>query len=297
MVMLPYTWLDVFAGSPLGGNQLAAFVAPADLPVDLMKRITREMNHSETTFLQPPTVPGADLRVRIFIPTGVGADEVPFAGHPVLGSAVAAPMGRQGTLQVQTGVGVIPVEVAALGEGRWHARMSQPLPRVVRVVAPDLRAPLAGALGLAPADLLDRAPVEAVDNGMQTVLIPLATVDAVRRAVPDMARLRALLGRDGLCTMIFALGGLDPESDVHCRVFSPFDLVPEDPATGSANGPLGEYLVRHGLVTGPLIRSEQGEEMGRPSRLTIEVTREAGATRAVHVSGEVWIVGRGEFTL
>jgi PhzF family phenazine biosynthesis protein len=130
-----------------------------------------------------------------------------------------------------------------------------------------------------------------VDNGMQTVIIPLASVAAVQQAVPDMARLRELLGRDGLCTLVFATGGIAPDADVHCRVFSPFDLVAEDPATGSANGPLGEYLVRHGVLPGPLIVSEQGFAVGRPSRLQIRIAE------GVQVGGEVRLIGEGVFRI
>ena len=293
---LPYTWVDVFAPHPLAGNQLAVFQAPADLPVAVMQRLTRELNHSETTFLQPATIPGADLRVRIFIPTLPDAVEIPFAGHPLLGSAVVTAMDRTepSTVRLQTGVGVVPVTVAPAGPGCWDARMVQPLPRLVRTVTE--RTKLAEALGLAAADLAPALPVEAVDNGMQTVIIPLTSLDAVRRSVPNMPALRELLGRDGLCTLVFAPGGMEPGAHVTCRVFSPFDLVSEDPATGSANGPLGEYMVRHGLArSGETIRSEQGDAVGRPGRLALVVERHAGTTQSVAVGGRVWLAGRGQF--
>jgi trans-2,3-dihydro-3-hydroxyanthranilate isomerase len=298
MLRLPFTWVDVFAPARLAGNQLAVFTAPPDLPEPVMCRITREMSHSETAFLQPTDVAGASARVRIFIPTQAGAREVPFAGHPVLGSACVAAMAAEpGLVHMETGVGVLPVAVTLLEPDLWAARMSQPVPRVVRVLpgAAEERAALAEALGLDPADLRADLPVEAVENGMQTVIVPLGSVIAVQRAVPDLARLRALLGRAGLCTLVFAPGGMEAGTDVHCRVFSPFDLVAEDPATGSANGPLGEYLVRHGLVHGDTVHSEQGYMIGRPSLLTVTVERVGGATRAVHVGGRVFVIGRGEF--
>lgn len=290
MTDLTFTWVDVFAAAPYAGNQLAVFAAPADMPVAAMQRITRELNHSETTFLQPATIPGADGRVRIFVPTAPLAVEIPFAGHPILGTACVAAPRNGGPVRLETGAGIITVDVEPRGEGRWSARMSQPVPRVVRTVTD--RATLAVALG---ADLQPDLPVEAVDNGMQTVIIPLASLEAVRGARPDLAALRRLLGRDGYCTLVFARGGLEPGTDVHCRVFSPFDLVPEDPATGSANGPLGEYLVRHGVLPGPDIRSEQGYNVGRPSGLRISVERDAGRTRSVYVAGEVQFVGQGGF--
>ncbi|HWI60339.1 MAG TPA: PhzF family phenazine biosynthesis isomerase, partial [Symbiobacteriaceae bacterium] len=194
MPLLTFTWVDVFAAGPYTGNQLAVFRARAELANEQMRRITREMNHSETTFLQPPSVPGADFRVRIFIPTLPLAEEIPFAGHPVLGTAcVAAPAG--GRVRLETGVGVIPVDVQRLEEGRWTARMRQPVPRVAETLTGPVRGALAAALA-APLD--PDLPVEAVDNGMQTVIIPLESLAAVRAAQPDLARLRDLLGRAGL---------------------------------------------------------------------------------------------------
>lgn len=293
-LLLPYTWVDVFAERPLAGNQLAVFAAPADLPLATMQSLTRELNHSETTFIQPAIAAGADLRVRIFIPTLPVAREIPFAGHPILGTAcVAAKTSLTPvTLHIETGAGLIPVEVEPLEAGVWDAQMVQPTPQVVGEVAVS-QAELARALGVQHADLRSDLPVEAVDNGMQTVIIPLASLAAVQRANPDLDRLRALLGPAGLCTLVFALGGVEAGSDVHCRVFSPFDLVPEDPATGSANGPLGHYLVRHGVLPGPAIVSEQGYQVGRPSRLRITVD----PSGKVSVGGRVQLVGRGEFQL
>lgn len=295
MTRLAYTWVDVFAPRPFAGNQLAVFRVPPDLPLSTMQRLARELNHSETVFLQPPTAAGADVRVRILLPTAPLAEEIPFAGHPVLGAACVAAMdgAYPATLRLETGVGVVPVTVTAAGEGRWEAVMQQPVPRVVRALA--CRTELAAALGLGSDAIDSTLPVEAVDNGMQTVIIPLRSLEAVRMARPDMQALRTLLGREGLCTMVFALGGVEFESHVHCRVFGPFDMVPEDPATGSANGPLGEYLVRHSLAQGDSIISEQGYEIGRPSRLTIRVEREAGITRTLFVGGSVVLVGEGAF--
>ncbi len=351
---LPFVWVDVFAPGPLTGNQLCVFRALEGMEAGLMARIARELNHSETTFLQRPTSGRADVRVRIFVPNPAGAEEIPFAGHPVLGSACAAAellgaggdgpgggsgdvagpggdgvtgVGRPATaggdgpggsaavgvdlpgrpgasvIRVETGAGIIPVTVTPLAGGVWEATMAQPLPRVVRRWddpagdAAGFRRSLASALGLEPTDLEPDLPVEAVDNGMQTTIIPLASQEALRRARPEMGALRTLLGRAGLCTLLFARGGQEPESDAAVRVFGPFDLVAEDPATGSANGPLGEYLVRHGVCPGPVIRTEQGDLVGRPSRLRIEVRREGGRTAAVMVGGQVYRLGAGAFDL
>lgn len=287
-----YTWLDVFGTRPLAGNPLCVFTSAGSMTADSMARITRELGHSETTFLQPSA--SADVRVRIWIPTGPGAVEIPFAGHPILGSACAFAAGRSqpSTVLVEAGVGPIPVEVVPLAGGGWDATMLQPLPRITwsRPVVEGL----ARALGLAETDLMDGLPVEAVDNGMQTVIIPLVSVEAVDRCRPDMAALRSLLGRAGLCTLVFAPGGLEPGVDLHCRVFSPLDLVGEDPATGSANGPLGEYVVRHRLMAKSLLVSEQGDLLGRPSRLRIGVeVDDFGQVRTIRVGGRVQLLGTG----
>lgn len=296
---LTYTWTDVFAVRPLTGNQLCTFDAPAALSPALMAQVTRELAQSESTFLQAPQSSGADVRVRIFVPTGSGAVEIPFAGHPLLGSAAvyAARRGAAGLVRLETGVGIIPVTVTELPgpAPTWAARMRQPLPRLVQQIARS--GALAEALGLTLDELRTDLPVEAVDNGMRIVLIPAHSVAAVQRAQPNMAALRGLLGRDGSCTLLFAPGGVEPEADVHCRVFSPFELVTEDPATGSANGPLGEYLVRHGAAPGPLVHSEQGYAIGRPSHLLIDVERTDGQTTAVYVGGQVYAVGKGSFTI
>lgn len=293
-----YTWVDVFADRPLAGNQLCAFTRADGMDEQVMARLTRELGHSETTFLQPPTSPGADARLRIWVPTGPDAVEIPFAGHPILGSACALAADRPGpsVVTLETGVGLVPVVVEPLGEGVWEATMTQPLPRLVWSRPSHAVDGLAAALGLADGDLRAGLPVEAVDNGMQTVIIPLASIEAVDRCRPDLARLAELFGRDGLCTLVFAPGGADAGSDLRVRVFSPFDMVVEDPATGSANGPLGEYVVRHNLVAKDLLVSEQGDRMGRPSRLRIEVDRdEKAVVRTIRVAGRIQLVGSGFF--
>lgn len=292
-----YTWVDVFAPRPLAGNQLCVFTGTDAMEEALMARLTRELGHSETTFLQRSASPGADARLRIWVPTEAGAFAVPFAGHPILGSAcvLAADRPDPSTVVFETGVGLVPVTVEPAGEGVWEATMVQPLPRLVWS-RPDAMAGLAEALGIEAGDLRSDLPVEAVDNGMQTVIIPLVSAGAVDRCRPDLVELGNLLGRAGLCTLVFAMGGLEPGSDLHCRVFSPFDLVIEDPATGSANGPLGEYVVRHKLTPKSVLRSEQGDLLGRPGRLRVAVqTGEDEVVRTIRVSGRVHLIGSGRF--
>lgn len=283
---LAFTWVDVFADEQFGGNQLCVFhPAPADLAPEVMRRITRELNHAETVFVQPPATGAGEFRIRIWVPVRPLAEEIPFAGHPILGAACAVrPEG--GIVRFETGRGVIPVEVRPVAKDTWAARMAQPLPAFEPF--PVDPAWLESALGVNPGSLRRDLPIERADNGMRTLLVPFASQAAVDGARPDMRRLAELGGGVESCVLIFAAG----EQAMRCRVFCPFDLNPEDAATGSANGPLGAYLVRHGAAAGPVVQSEQGHAIGRPSRLTVEVTPEA-----ILVGGRVQYVGAGAFRL
>lgn len=288
---LGFSWVDVFAEAQFGGNQLCVFhPAPPELEPDLMRRITREMNHAETVFVQPGTVAGGDYRIRIWVPVRPLAEEIPFAGHPILGAACAMrPEG--GNVLFETGAGLVPVEVRVAAPGAWETRMRQPLPRFAPMQV-DLTW-LEAALGVEPGSIRRGLPIERADNGMRTILIPLAVPAAVDGARPDLQSLAKLDGGVDSCVLVFAVG----EGALRTRVFCPFDLNPEDAATGSASGPLGEYAVRHGILPGPIVHSDQGHAIGRPSRLTMEITRSEGSTEAVHVGGRVQYVGAGTFRL
>jgi trans-2,3-dihydro-3-hydroxyanthranilate isomerase len=266
-----------------------------------MQNIAREMNYSETTFLLPPEQ-GGDYRVRIFTPRS----ELPFAGHPMVGSAyvIVAEKMKEWTepltlLQLETGVGLIRVEVETR-EGRpGHTTMTQPMP-VSKGTYKDT-AKLARALSLEDSDIESTGlPVEPIYNGITTMIVPVATRAAVERIKIDAGALERISIDAGVDTvMAFALETLMPSSTAHCRVFAPAEGILEDAATGSANGPLGFYLVRHKLVkVEPLTRivSEQGYEMKRPSLLHIEVETDAanGKVLGVRVGGGVVIAGRGE---
>lgn len=285
ILTLPFTWVDVFAERPYAGNQLCVFQPKAPLDEQVMRAIARETNHVESTFVEPPTSLAADWRVRILWTGRTGAAEIPFAGHPLLGTAaVLRPAG--GTLRLQTGVGVIPITVVPEAEGVWSAEMAQPLPRVLRTGGD--REALAQALRLSQDALRPDLPLEWVDNGMRTVIIPLRSAGEVNAAAPDAVGLAAWTKGEAACVLIFAVEG----PGLVCRVFGPDDWIFEDPATGSANGPLGEYVLRHGLLPGPVVQSEQGAAIGRPSRLRIRP-----AARQVFVGGRVWLIGTGTILL
>jgi trans-2,3-dihydro-3-hydroxyanthranilate isomerase len=295
---------DVFTEKKFGGNQLAVFTDGAGLDTDAMQDIAREMHFSETTFLFPPEK-GGDFKVRIFTPE----IELPFAGHPIVGTAHAIvaegmkPAGEPVTkAALEAGVGMIDVEVRIEGGRAGHTTMTQPLP-VVRGTFADVGR-LARALALDAADIEQSGlPVEAIYNGITTTIVPIKSLAAVERIKVDMGALESIGEELGAQTVLmFARETVLPTSTVHCRVFAPGAGVAEDPATGSANGPLGFYLVRHGLVKGEAagrIVSEQGFEMKRPSLLHIEVEvdPQTGDVRSVKVGGGVVISGRGEIIL
>ena len=295
---------DVFAEKRFGGNQLAVFTDGAGLDAQTMQDIAREMHFSETTFLFPPEQ-GGDYRVRIFTPES----ELPFAGHPIVGTAhviVAERMKELSepltTLTLEAGVGPIHVEVETEHGVAGRTTMNQPLP-VVKDTFSDIQS-LAGALSLEAADIEQTGlPVEIIYNGIAVIVIPVASLAAVERIKADAGALEQISKGAGARTVLaFSRETIDPSNNVHCRVFAPGEGVPEDPATGSANGPLGFYMVRHRIVdTRPVttILSEQGIEMKRPSLLRIEVSIDPATEEVtgVRVGGGVIITGRGEILL
>jgi trans-2,3-dihydro-3-hydroxyanthranilate isomerase len=291
---------DVFSEKRFGGNQLAVFTDASGLDDATMQNIAREMNYSETTFLLPPES-GGDYHVRIFTP----AHELPFAGHPVVGSGyviVAEGLKQLSnpitTVALETGVGVLNVEVQSAEGTLGRSTMTQPIP-VVRGTFEDT-ARVAKALSLDGAQLDKDYPVQTVFNGIAVIVVPVKTLSAVQNIKVDVAGLEEISNEVGATTVLaFTSETLSPDSTVHCRVFAPAAGVIEDAATGSANGSLGFYLVHHKIVqANPTARivSEQGFEMNRPSMLylDVDVDSESDKVSGVRVGGGVVITGRGE---
>lgn len=274
-----YVIADVFTATPLEGNQLAVFPDGRGLDDDLMQRTARELNLSETVFFLPASHT-ADARVRIF----TKASELPFAGHPVLGSAFV--LGEAlGAVRVtlETGAGPVPVELERNGDRITFGRMEQPIP----VAEPyEHAAQLLAALGVRQSGL----PVEAYRNGPRHVYVELASEADVAGLRPDQRALAELeIGANA-----FAGRGAAWKT----RMFAPFHGVPEDPATGSAAGPLAVHLARHGRTGfGDEIEIRQGEEIGRPSRLYARVEGSPDKIDRVLVGGSAVIVARGEYRL
>lgn len=282
--MRRYTVADVFTDVPLQGNPVAVFTDASGLDAEVMQRAARELNLSETVFVLRAQAPGAHLRVRIFTP----AIELPFAGHPVLGTAfvVGRAMGSS-VVRLQTGLGVVPVTLERANGGTpVYGEMEQPIPSLEPFEAVD---ELLAALGAAPEH--GALPIEAYRNGPAHVYVELPSRDAVAALKPDVGALERL-GEYGINS--FAASG----ARVKTRMFGPGVGVTEDPATGSAAGPLALHLARHGRIEfGTEIEIEQGAEIGRPSLLRARAEGNPERIERVVVGGSAVIVARGEYLL
>ncbi len=295
--------VDVFTDRPFGGNPLAVFPEAEGLASEQMQKLAREMNLSETTFVLPPQTPEADFKVRIFTP----AKELPFAGHPVVGTHwVLAHLGRvtlsEPITQVrfELGVGVLPADLHVSGGQVERVVMTQDKP-TFHAVLEDV-ADLAAGLGLPPESITQTGlPVQVVSTGAPQMIVPIRSLSEVQSldagSLNTTALNRACHAVDTNCVHVFTLETERPEATVHVRMFAPMLGVPEDPATGSSNGAMGAYLVHHRAVpvTEPTtyIVSEQGSEIGRPSTLYVEVDSQGGEISAVRVGGKVAPVADG----
>ena len=283
---VPFRLLDVFADEPFTGNQLCVVPdAPPDLEAETMLTLAREIGFSETAFVTAVRPDGYD--VRIFTPDG----ELPFAGHPTIGTAfVLVSDGRVDPSAVQTcAAGEIPVQVD-LASGR--ATMRQ-LPPVFSEPFGDRAAVAAGA-GLEAHDLAEDLPVVAISTGIAHLMVPVRDEATLRGAGRNPRACHvACEAADAESLYLFAVRG---EGDVMARMFDRFMAIGEDAATGSAAGPLGAYLSRHGLAGMPgRALVSQGEMMGRPSSLQVDVEAE-GASWRIDVSGGVRAMGEGVFS-
>jgi trans-2,3-dihydro-3-hydroxyanthranilate isomerase len=275
---------DVFTGNPLEGNQLGIFLDGRGLDTDMMLKATREMNYSETVFFLPPKHREADAHVRIFTPGG----ELPFAGHPTLGSAwvIGGILGKN-TVTLELGVGNVSVELEREGDTITFGRMSQPIPTWGPY---DRTAELLDALGDPGHRGDDALPVEWYRNGPLNVYVEFPSEEAVVALAPDMGKL-AKIPVNASC---FAAA----ENGWITRMFAPALGVREDPATGSAAGPLAVHLARHGRIKfGQEIEIRQGAQIHRPSVLYARADGTENAIERVLVGGRAVVVARGEYRL
>jgi trans-2,3-dihydro-3-hydroxyanthranilate isomerase len=266
--------LDVFTTKPFAGNPLAVVTDGDDISKERMQAVAREMNLSETVFVQKPTNNRALARLRIF----TTERELPLAGHPVIGTwfllaqlgVVPASEGRVRILQ-QTGAGILPVEFSFHDGRPVSVTMTQ---RPARFSLPRIARPaLAAALGLKPRDFSDELRVEGVSTGIFNLMVPLKSRKALGKIEMNLGALAKLLGTSASLAYCFALGG---RGHAFARGMVPWGTL-EDPATGSAAGSLGAYLVTHKkLRPGEKLTIAQGVEMGRPSHIEVEIEETHG---------------------
>jgi trans-2,3-dihydro-3-hydroxyanthranilate isomerase len=286
-----FFFVDVFALRPLSGNPLAVVPDADELSVPLMQAIAREFNQSETTFILKPDLEGADWQLRSFTPIGA---EVGGAGHNALGACLwlvqtRLPRDRERFVQ-QIGQDLLPVQIDRRAE-EVVVSMDQAAPRFGTVVAN--RSELAASLGIGVEDLAaDDAVV--VSTGAEHLMAPLRSSEVVDRVQPDMARLAALLravGGEGCYA--YCLNDTQNEADAYARFFNPTMGIWEDPATGTAAGPLAARLVADGVVPdGSTVVIEQGHATGRPSRLHVTISGDL-----VRLSGGGLVVADGTLHL
>jgi trans-2,3-dihydro-3-hydroxyanthranilate isomerase len=296
---------DVFTDVPFGGNPVAVIPDAAGLTDLELQQIAREMNLSETVFVFPPSDQAAVVKIRIFTPT----QEIPFAGHPVIGTffvlgtlkrlSLREPMTR--VLQ-ECNLGLFPVDIHVKDGRIAHVVMSQPQPQFLEIVeSRDDLFSIARALGVAKQQITDtKWPVQVVSTGLPVMIVPIRTLTAVRSIVPDVSAIAELCqqyGANGIMT--FSTMTVEQQATVHTRMFAPLIGIIEDPATGSASGALGAYLLQHGVVeVAPLteIIAEQGYEIERPSRILIQVESEDDAIQTVKIGGQAVMVLEGTLT-
>lgn len=274
--------LDVFTTTRFEGNPLAVFTDGDSLSDDQMQAIAREMNLAESVFVQKPSDERALARLRIF----TTREELKLAGHPVVGTwFLLAELGvvpaQEGGVHVmqETGAGVLPVEIR-FKDGRPQRVTMTQTEAAFRPVK-FKKAVLAKSLGLSPKDFDPHLDPECVSTGIFNLMVPLRNRATLGKIAMNMFELRKLLGKNATMAYCFALGG---NSKVFSRGMLPWEIY-EDPATGSAAGSLGAYLVKHGkLAAGHTLTILQGEEMGRPSHIEVEVTQ-SGKKLVPRVSG------------
>jgi trans-2,3-dihydro-3-hydroxyanthranilate isomerase len=293
MEKLTFYILDVFTEDKYAGNQLAVVRDAAGLSDSEMQNITKEMNYSETTFILSDDQRNGGYDVRIFTP----AEEVPFAGHPTLGTAYVIQQEiikePADTIILNIKVGQIPVTFNYKAKDKDILWMQQKEPAFGQVIEPE---PISEVLGIDKKDIDKRFPVQEVSTGMFFMIVPLKTLDVVKRAkVARDKYFKLIKDRQAKAILVFCPETYLQENDLNVRVFVDYFGIPEDPATGSGNGCLAGYLVKHRYFGKNHIdiRAEQGYEIGRPSLLYLRAENKDGEIN-VSVGGKVVMVAKGE---
>lgn len=296
-----FVTLDVFTSRPFAGNQLLVVPDARGLTTPQMQAIAREINFSESTFVLPPVDARHAYRQRTFVPV----KEIPYAGHPTVGTAFAMdllgklPAGAS-TITIEVGFGPLDLELLRDRGRLSRVRMAQGPPAWDEPVSdPAFLARLEAGLSLSKGTLGGRLPVQIVSTGNRFLIVPVPDVAALAASAPDPRLLLALeTERGALGTFLFA----PHEGRIRARCYVPGAGIPEDPATGSGAGPLGVYLALHGAVPGGVaegrgrFRIDQGVEMGRPSEIDVTVLLDGGRPSAVRVEGSAVLVMKGHLS-
>ena len=293
-----YILVDVFTDRQFGGNPLAVFPDGNGIDTAAMQTIAAELNLSETVFVVDPDDAAHACRLRIFTPKR----EMPIAGHPTVGTGwVLQRLGRipgDGQVVFEEGVGPIPVTLRNV-DGSINVEMEQPVPTFGQVYAD--RGLIAAMLSVPDDAIRADVPVQVVSAGVPFLYVPLTGLAAMRQVQLRLDLFAEFwAGETPVDIFVLTMETEDPAATVHSRMFAPTMNIPEDPATGAASGPLGAYLVKHGLVTpadAPTMIGEQGYEMGRPSRIGIHVTSDGETISRVSISGTAVPVGGGGIEL
>jgi len=293
MEKLNFYILDVFAEKRYAGNQLAVVRDAAGLSGGEMQNITKEMNYSETTFILSDEKRNGGYDVRIFTP----AQEVPFAGHPTLGTAyiiqreiIKEPVEK---IILNLKVGRIPVTFNYTGKEKNVLRMKQIEPIFGRIIEPEQ---ISQMLGINSSDIDERFPIHEVSTGMYFIIVPLKTLDAIKHAKIDKDKYFKLIeNTQAKAILVFCPETYSKENDLNVRVFVDYFGIPEDPATGSGNGCLAGYLVKHRYFGKDQIdiRVEQGYEIARPSLLYLRA-KDTEEQMDISVGGKVVMVAKGD---
>jgi len=281
--------VDVFTDRVFGGNPLAVFPESVGLNEAAHLQITREMNLSETTFVYPPQSPEADFRIRIFTP----GKEIPFAGHPTLGTAHILWETEKFSPEKQSMVLEMDAGLIKVSKKQENFFMDQPLPEFGDTVESVNK--VVQALSIDPGEIDSRFPLQIVSTGFPALYVPSTTLSAVRRVQLNLTSLKEVLEKVDMI-YVFTTETLEPDSTVHSRSFAPFIGIPEDPATGSAGGAMGAYLVQHKMIEAldpSSIVIEQGFEMNRPSIIQVNVGQVNGEIHSIQVGGQAVTVFEG----
>ncbi len=286
-------FIDVFTDIPYSGNQLAVFPDADGLNTEQMQRLANEINYSETTFIFNSSDPEADFEIRIF----TIKFELPFAGHPVLGTAYSIMNifdiwpEKKDILKLKTRVGIIPLEKR--NDIVW---MTQKEPEFFGQYTDKKE--IADLVNLPSEDISDNLPVEEVSTGINMLIIPVKNLPAIQRANGHVNNLnRFFRNKDSLAPYLFTLDTMDAGAKVHTRFFAPHLGVIEDAATGAAAGPLTAYLLKYDVLGKCFeIQNEQGIEMGRASKILMKGEIKDNKY-LIKTGGACAYVGRGEFTI